>query len=103
MKNKWKLNFFNSIFRILLNLLDFIRNKLPSLYKVSESIAILDLLISFSTLVTIENNYIRPGNFSEMIWLKKEKEFSNNGPIAIKNGRDPIMEKKLDEGYFISV
>jgi DNA mismatch repair protein MSH4 len=61
------------------------------LYKVSESVSILDLLLSFATLVTISNtDYVRP-------------EFTEDGPIAIKNGIDPVMEKKMESGFFIPV
>jgi DNA mismatch repair protein MSH4 len=79
-------------FRILQDLLKFIRERIPSLYKISESISILDLLLSFATLVTISNtgDYVRP-------------EFTEDGPIAIKNGRDPVMEKKMESGFFIPV
>ncbi len=69
-------------------LVDTIRQKLDTLYKVSESVALLDLLFSFATLVTVSNEYVRP-------------EFSTNGPIAIKAGRHPILEKNGARNFFV--
>lgn len=69
-------------------LVDAIRQKLDTLYKVSESIALLDLLFSFASLVTVSNQYVRP-------------EFSSDGPIAIKSGRHPILEKNGARNFFV--
>lgn len=58
-------------------LLDDIRGEIPSLYRVCESIALLDMLASFGQLVTTRD-YIRP-------------EITNC--LAIKSGRHPVREK----------
>ncbi|KAL9651788.1 hypothetical protein ABK040_014433 [Willaertia magna] len=66
-----------------------IRQNLGQLFKISESIGLLDMLFSFATLVTLSNNYIRP-------------EFTDEGPIAIKSGRHPVLEKTISGGSYVS-
>jgi DNA mismatch repair protein MSH4 len=58
-------------------LIDNIRTEIPSLYRVCESIAMLDMIAAFAQLVTA-GDYARPeiGEF-----------------LAIKNGRHPVSEK----------
>ncbi|KAK6362814.1 MutS protein msh4 [Orbilia blumenaviensis] len=63
--------------RTIQTLVDSIRAEMHALYKVSEGIAILDMISSFATLVTLYE-YTRP-------------EF--NDTLAIKDGRHPIREK----------
>ncbi|KAL0486176.1 DNA mismatch repair protein MutS [Acrasis kona] len=65
---------------VISDLIGKVRSLLSSLYKVSESIAMLDMLISFASVVTLNSDYVRPS-------------FTLDGPIAIKQGRHPIMEK----------
>ena len=59
-------------------LLDDIRGEIPSLFKVCESIAMLDMIAGFCQLATIQGNYTRP-EITE--WL------------AVKSGRHPVREK----------
>jgi len=50
-------------------LVEKIRGNISSLFKVSESIGLLDMLYSFATTVTLNTNYVRP-------------EFCLDGPVA---------------------
>jgi len=59
-------------------LLDDIRGEIPSLFKVCESIAMLDMITGFCQLATIQGNYTKP-EITE--WL------------AVKSGRHPVREK----------
>ena len=59
-------------------LLDNVRSEIPSLFKVCESIAMLDMITSFGQLVTSQDSYVRP-------------EITDC--IAIKSGRHPIRVK----------
>jgi DNA mismatch repair protein MSH4 len=70
------------------DLLSTIRRSLNVLFKASESIALFDMLFSFATLVTISGDYVRP-------------EFTSDGPIAIKCGKHPILERT--KGNFVAV
>ena len=69
-------------------LVEKIRGNISSLFKVSESIGLLDMLYSFATTVTLNTNYVRP-------------EFCLDGPIAIKQGRHPVLEKSLNGGVYV--
>ncbi|KAI9697614.1 MAG: MutS protein msh4 [Candelina mexicana] len=60
-----------------------IRGEISPLFKVSEGIAMLDLVTSFAQLVTTQN-YVRP-------------EFTDT--IAIKHGRHPVREKVHTDRY----
>ncbi|KAI9139759.1 DNA mismatch repair protein Msh4 [Paraphysoderma sedebokerense] len=68
--------------RTISDLITKFRSKIGSLYKVSESLAMLDMLSSFATSAKA-NRYVRP-------------EFSDT--LAIKAGRHPIREKLASEG-----
>lgn len=59
-------------------LLDNVRSEIPNLFKVCESIAMLDMIASFGQLVTNQDSYVRP-------------EITDC--IAIKSGRHPIRDK----------
>jgi DNA mismatch repair protein MSH4 len=66
------------------DLLEGVRSEVPALYRVCESIAMLDMLAAFAKLVTVQE-YVRP-------------EITNS--LAIKAGRHPIYEKvKPPERY----
>lgn len=71
----------------LLELLSKIHSKIGCLYKISESISLLDLLYSFTNLVS--KDYIKP-------------EITKDGPIVIKQGRDPILENLISNEFYIS-
>ncbi|PWW75164.1 hypothetical protein C7212DRAFT_297383 [Tuber magnatum] len=58
-------------------LVEDIRKEIPTLYRVAEGIAVLDMLLSFAQLCTIQD-YVRP-------------EFADT--LALKAGRHPIREK----------
>ncbi|APA06952.1 hypothetical protein sscle_02g017220 [Sclerotinia sclerotiorum 1980 UF-70] len=59
-------------------LLENLRGEIPNLFKVCESIAMLDMITSFGKLVTSQESYVRP-EITEC--------------IAIKSGRHPIRDK----------
>jgi DNA mismatch repair protein MSH4 len=63
--------------RTIGDLLEGVRSEIPALYRVCESIAMLDMLAAFAKLVTVQE-YVRP-------------EITNS--LAIKAGRHPIHEK----------
>lgn len=79
-----------------------IRKNIGCLYKVSESIARLDLIASFASYVTVTPACVRP-------------EFSTDGPLgalyqrvlgsfswnylAIKQGRHPVVEKLFKDPF----
>ena len=65
------------------NLVDAIREDMSPLFKISEAIALLDMVASFAQLVTTQN-YVRPELTSA---------------LAIKSGRHPIREKINPEKY----
>ena len=51
------------------------------IYQLNDSVALLDLLVSFATYVTLNDAVCRP-NFSDA-----------RGPIAIREGRHPILDQ----------
>ncbi|KAI9764820.1 MAG: MutS protein msh4 [Candelina submexicana] len=65
------------------DLIEEIRGEISLLFKVSEGIAMLDLITSFAQLVTTQN-YVRP-------------EFTDT--IAVKQGRHPVREKVHTDRY----
>jgi DNA mismatch repair ATPase MutS len=72
--------------KVLSELLQEIRKYLAPVYKVWDSIAFLDMMLSFATYVTVSNNCIRP-------------EFTLDGPLVIKQGRHPVMERLLMQPF----
>lgn len=69
--------------RSIQELIDKIREDIAPCFKISEAIALLDMIASFAQLVTTQD-YCRP-------------ELTD--ALAIKNGRHPIREKIYDEKY----
>lgn len=67
-------------------LIENVRTKIQPLFKISEGIAMLDMLSSFAQLVTT-NDYVRPE-------ITNDRE----GTLAVKAGRHPIGEKVLRNG-----
>jgi DNA mismatch repair protein MSH4 len=67
--------------KIIQELLDEIRSEIPNLFRVCESIAMLDMIAAFCQLAT-DREYVRP-------------EISDC--MAIKSGRHPIREKVSEE------
>jgi DNA mismatch repair ATPase MutS len=63
--------------KTITELLEAVRAEIPALYRVCESIAMLDMLSAFAKLVTV-HEYVRP----EM-----------TASLAIKAGRHPVYEK----------
>ena len=74
---------------VVQDLVSFIKDRILSLHRTSESIALLDLLLSFASLASSSRDYSRP-------------EFTRHGPIAIKKGRHPILDK-INQNSFIPV
>eukprot|EP00474_Spongospora_subterranea_P004223 CRZ04681.1 hypothetical protein [Spongospora subterranea] len=72
--------------RCLQELSSSIRMHLPWLLNVTESIAVLDLLVNFANLVTQHDSYIRP-------------ILTKDGPIAISKGRHPVKEAACAYGF----
>ncbi len=66
---------------------DFIASKLTEVQKTSESLASLDILVSFAN-VALSNNYTRP-------------DIAIDGVINIKNGRHPVVELTLEDEAFV--
>ena len=69
--------------RSIQELIDDVRTEIHSLFKVSESIAMLDVIASFAKLVTTED-YVKP---------------ELTGALVIKAGRHPIRDKIQIEKY----
>lgn len=67
-------------------LIDNVRCEIQPLFKISEGIAMLDMLSSFAQLV-ITNDYVKP-----------EIANDRDGTLAVKAGRHPIAEKILRSG-----
>jgi len=72
--------------RVTENILVEIRNNVGSIYKVAEAVALLDMICAFTTYVTITPSCVRPA-------------FSTDGPLAIKQGRNPLVEKLFTEPF----
>lgn len=72
--------------RVLTDVLNEIRRNIHVIVCVSESVAYLDLIWNFSYIVTQHDNYVRT-------------DFSNSGPLLIKEGRHPIKEKALEYSF----
>eukprot|EP01127_Copromyxa_protea_P020772 TRINITY_DN697_c0_g1_i7.p2 TRINITY_DN697_c0_g1~~TRINITY_DN697_c0_g1_i7.p2 ORF type:complete len:367 (-),score=47.58 TRINITY_DN697_c0_g1_i7:64-1164(-) len=61
-------------------ILNGLRQNLGAIYKLNDSIAYLDMFCSFVTYISLSDNAVCP-------------EMTEDGPIAISQGRHPIMEK----------
>lgn len=75
-------------YEIFKSIRDSIEPYIDALQAASESIALLDVLISFSRVAT-ENNYVRP-------------VVNDSDTISIKNGRHPSVEQIIGSGMFVS-
>lgn len=69
----------NSSHSVVQDLLKTVRENMQYLFAVSESLSHLDLMVSFANVVTLGTDYTKP-------------DFTKTGPIAIKNGRHPVVE-----------
>ncbi|EFJ30915.1 hypothetical protein SELMODRAFT_88599 [Selaginella moellendorffii] len=67
-----------------------IREHVPSLMLLSESLSLIDMITAFASMVSLKpaGSYVRP-------------EFTEDGPIAIETGRHPILES-LPSGDFVA-
>ncbi|KAL0231621.1 hypothetical protein GEMRC1_011025 [Eukaryota sp. GEM-RC1] len=82
--------------QVLLDLVEEVRTLLPVLISISDGIAIIDLLWSFSSFVTSrghQHSYVKP-------------ELTIDGPIAIKDGSHPVLQQTvkgfIPNDFFIS-
>ncbi|KAL5606435.1 uncharacterized protein BROUX77_003628 [Berkeleyomyces rouxiae] len=66
---------------VIQEILDFIRTHVPHLFRVSESIALLDMIASFAQLVTVRD-YVKP---------------EINGTLALKSARHPLMDVSISQ------
>eukprot|EP01119_Soliformovum_irregulare_P017774 TRINITY_DN5333_c0_g1_i3.p2 TRINITY_DN5333_c0_g1~~TRINITY_DN5333_c0_g1_i3.p2 ORF type:complete len:554 (-),score=161.96 TRINITY_DN5333_c0_g1_i3:2031-3692(-) len=73
--------------RVLEELVHRIRSQVGAIYKMSDSIALLDMLLSLTTYVTLsKTGCVRP-------------EFTEDGAMVIKQGRHPIMERISEDAF----
>lgn len=63
-----------------------VRRDLHWLLNVTESIALLDMIVSFANLVTQSDSYVRPA-------------LTVDGPIAISKGRHPVKELERSRAF----
>ena len=73
---------------ILKNLSSYIKNFKKIFIELSNILAYIDIIISF-TIVSMENGYVKP-------------LFNNNGIYDIKKGRHPVVEKLIGDQIFVS-
>lgn len=64
--------------KMIQELIDNIRGEMPILFRVCESVAMLDMIAAFGQLATVGGEYVRP-------------ELTDC--IAIKSGRHPVRER----------
>ena len=75
-------------YAILKNLSSYIKNFKKIFIELSNILAYIDIIISF-TIVSMENGYVKP-------------LFNNNGIYDIKKGRHPVVEKLIGDQIFVS-
>lgn len=75
-------------YAILKNLSSYIKNFKKIFIELSNILAYIDIIISF-TIVSMENGYVKP-------------LFNNNGIYDIKKGRHPVVEKLIGDKIFVS-
>jgi len=75
-------------YEILKNLSSYIKNFKKIFIELSNILAYIDIIISF-TIVSMENGYVKP-------------LFNNNGIYDIKKGRHPVVEKLIGDQIFVS-
>ena len=73
---------------ILKNLSSYIKNFKKIFIELSNILAYIDIIISF-TIVSMENGYVKP-------------LFNNNGIYDIKKGRHPVVERLIGDQIFVS-
>ena len=74
--------------KIIKNLSSYIKNFKKIFIELSNILAYIDIIISF-TIVSMENGYVKP-------------LFNNNGIYDIKKGRHPVVEKLIGDQIFVS-
>ena len=75
--------------RVVSELLLDLRSHIATIYNINDSVALLDLLLSLTTFATLSNEIAKP-------------EITRDGPIAIKSGRNPLVELFLNsQNHFI--
>jgi DNA mismatch repair protein MSH4 len=72
--------------KIINDLIYSIRQNIHIIYKISDSIAWLDMISSFVTYVNLSSNSVRP-------------EFTKEGPLVIKQGRHPIIQSLFSQNF----
>ena len=75
-------------YAIIKNLSSYIKNFKKIFIELSNILAYIDIIISF-TIVSMENGYVKP-------------LFNNNGIYDIKKGRHPVVEKLIGDQIFVS-
>ena len=75
-------------YALLKNLSSYIKNFKKIFIELSNILAYIDIIISF-TIVSMENGYVKP-------------LFNNNGVYDIKKGRHPVVEKLIGDQIFVS-
>ena len=75
-------------YAILKNLSSYIKNFKKIFIELSNILAYIDIIISF-TIVSMENGYVKP-------------LFNNNGIYDIKKGRHPVVERLIGDQIFVS-
>lgn len=75
-------------YELFIEIRDAIALHVTRIKKTARLIAVLDILLSFAR-VASRNNYVRP-------------EINTKGILDIKEGRHPVVEQVLKEGFFIS-
>ena len=75
-------------YALLKNLSSYIKNFKKIFIELSNILAYIDIIISF-TIVSMENGYVKP-------------LFNNNGIYDIKKGRHPVVEKLIGDQIFVS-
>ena len=75
-------------YAILKNLSSYIKNFKKIFIELSNILAYIDIIISF-TIISMENGYVKP-------------LFNNNGIYDIKKGRHPVVERLIGDQIFVS-
>ncbi|KAH7830028.1 putative DNA mismatch repair protein MSH4 [Monocercomonoides exilis] len=73
-------------YKIVRTLEDDVRANVGVLYRLTESIALLDMIVSFAIVASSYQGYVRP-------------DLTYDGPIAVKQGRHPLRDIMLQSEY----
>ncbi|KAK2950785.1 putative DNA mismatch repair protein MutS [Blattamonas nauphoetae] len=73
-------------FNLIKQLQSTVRSNIGLFFRLTESISLLDLIVSLATVAHTNPSYVRP-------------ELSYNGPIVLKRARHPLREKLLEDDY----